>query len=373
MTCRPSHGGPGVVAQEESPSNAVFERASPELDFALFRSPPPGISLREAKQVVRTLYGVEGTAKPLSSERDANFLVSAGDQTDVLKISNGAEAAEATDFQTDILLHLAQVAPKLAAPRVLPAGKVNCPRLTLENGSSHAVRLLTYIPGLSISEVEPQRRPLAQIGSFLAELDRSLATFPDTDFEHRVIWNSARLDRLESLIEHVTDAANRTAIERELDTFRSDIKPVLSTLRNQIIHNDINLNNLLLSEADVETIAGVYDFGDAVVAPLINEIAVAAAYHLDKSDPDLRAVTALLTAYHESNPLTKDEVDLLYHLILARVMTTMLVTSWRAALFPDNRTYILRHAAMAHAGFGFLTGMGPSRVTAGFLSACGYN
>src|SRR5204863_512689 len=63
------------------------------------------------------------------------------------------------------------------------------------------------------------------------------------------------------------------------------LRGAMPNLRQSVIHNDANDNNVLVSE-DGESISGLLDLGDAVHSITVNELAVAAAYAaLDAPDP----------------------------------------------------------------------------------------
>ncbi len=62
---------------------------------------------------------------------------------------------------------------------------------------------------------------------------------------------------------------------------------------------------------------------------------------------------------------------LLYDLILARVFTTLLITGWRAARYPDNAAYILRNVPSARAGLEGLRRLGRERALLAFSEAAG--
>ncbi len=67
-----------------------------------------------------------------------------------------------------------------------------------------------------------------------------------------------------------------------LDRFVSDFLPRLSELRAGIVHNDLNLHNLLVDPEGGSTITGCIDFGDMVHAPYIVDLGVAAAYQASR-------------------------------------------------------------------------------------------
>jgi Ser/Thr protein kinase RdoA (MazF antagonist) len=91
---------------------------------------------------------------------------------------------------------------------------------------------------------------------------------------------------------------------------RFTVAPRLATLRATVIHNDANDWNVLVDSADQDRISGLIDFGDALHAPLIAEIAIASAYAgLDQADP-IGAAASIARGFHAEYPLLEEEIDL---------------------------------------------------------------
>jgi Ser/Thr protein kinase RdoA (MazF antagonist) len=79
----------------------------------------PAFSTEQAADIAQRLFDIQATAQPLTSERDQNFHLRAKDGLEwVLKIANPAEDPANLDMQAQALLHIAQVDPDLAIPRV---------------------------------------------------------------------------------------------------------------------------------------------------------------------------------------------------------------------------------------------------------------
>ena len=55
-------------------------------------------------------------------------------------------------------------------------------------------------------------------------------------------------------------------------------------------------------------------------------------------------------AYHMAAPLRDEECEILTDLIVSRMAMSTLISTWRAALHPDNSAYILRNVPSAWAG-----------------------
>ncbi|MGT2492207.1 phosphotransferase [Cupriavidus basilensis] len=84
-----------------------------------------------------------------------------------------------------------------------------------------------------------------------------------------------------------------------MDRFATNVQPRLPRLaRPGPIHNDFNIYNVLVDPRDHTRIAGVLDFGDMVHAPLIDDLAVAAAYQVDPAGDTMATLADFVAAYH---------------------------------------------------------------------------
>jgi Ser/Thr protein kinase RdoA (MazF antagonist) len=81
----------------------------------------------------------------------------------------------------------------------------------------------------------------------------------------------------------------------------------------------------------------------------ICDLAVAGSYLIEPDDP-ARLLLPLVAGYTTANPLRPEELDLLFDLITARLVTTLTISAWRAARYPGNAAYILRNAPVSRAG-----------------------
>ncbi|MFN3578405.1 MAG: phosphotransferase, partial [Tabrizicola sp.] len=116
-----------------------------------------------------------------------------------------------------------------------------------------------------------------------------------------------------------------------------------------------------------DRLTGILDFGDMTLSHRICDLAVAASYLIDPADPPALLIP-LARAYHRANPLTEQEIRLLPDLIIARLITTLTITAWRSARYPENAAYILRNAPTSRAGLDALTD--PATLATQILSAC---
>lgn len=93
-----------------------------------------------------------------------------------------------------------------------------------------------------------------------------------------------------------------------------------------MVHNDLNAFNVLVD--DTPQITGHPGFGDMVHTALVNDVAVAASYHVHDAAQPLRSIALFVAAYHRVTPLEVDEVNLLYDLVAARFVASFPRRAW---------------------------------------------
>jgi len=317
--------------------------------ISLLTTERPALPETRVAELLRQHYGLEGELEPQDSERDQNFRVrSRSGVSFILKIANAAEAEAITDFQVAALLHLENSPVAGMVPKVLPTadGRTQL-RVPAADGCVHTVRLLSWLPGTLLPPDALSRKALYCMGETLAALGRALAGFEHPASEYPLLWDIKQASSLRELLHTVTEPALRDVLESHLDTFTSEVEPRLAALRWQVIHNDLNPGNVLFREDDHDEIAGIIDFGDMMRSPLVIDAAVGCAYLCRRDDGSLADMFEFLRGYNSVTPLTQDELELLPHLVTIRNVTTVVISHWRASLYPDNRAYILRSADRA--------------------------
>jgi Ser/Thr protein kinase RdoA (MazF antagonist) len=138
-----------------------------------------------------------------------------------------------------------------------------------------------------------------------------------------------------------------------LDDFEERAAPLFPALRSQVIHNDLNPDNILITDTEPATVAGVIDFGDMLRAPLIVDVAIAAAYLRSTDDDALAATQALIAGFDSIVPLEDRECELLFDLIRMRLATTITILYWRKSARSQEDAY-LRKALREKSSESFL-------------------
>ncbi|WP_431298919.1 phosphotransferase [Tabrizicola sp. BL-A-41-H6] len=335
--------------------------ASPD---SLLTLPPPALPEAELLSLLQRHYGLTGTLTRLTSERDLNHRLTTAAQSYTVKLTNPGEPAEMTAFQTAALQHVAATDPGLPVPRIITGSNGQAITQTPHG----ALRVLTWLDGTPLHAAPKSPAQRRAVGRALARLTAALTGFIHPAADHILLWDIKQTPRLAPLLPAITDPALRAEATAFVARFTSDIAPQLATLPTQVVHADFNPHNLLTDAADPTRITGILDFGDMVRTPRICDVATAASYQIDAEAP-LDSLADLLQGYTAILPLTAPELTLLFDLITARMVTTLAITSWRAARYPDNATYILRNQPSALAGLQAFRSIGRETATARFLAA----
>lgn len=288
---------------------------------------PPNHPIDEVRRLVRTLYGIDAHLTPLAGERDQNFLVTEDRHKQaVLKISNAHESEKYTAFQAELLKYIENTAPSLPTQRNLET--VDGAAYTVhqfEDGQSNCVRLMTYLAGRPVSALALSVAEWAcRIGGLQGTICRAMAGFDHPGANDFVPWNASSPVILEDNLLAQIDPDITTLLAPHIERLKSDSYPRLQSMRAQVIHNDMHPGNVLVD--NLEKVCGVIDFGDAVKAPIIQELAVSAT-SLMEAAPDTapHQLNQLVSSFRSSFPLHDDELALLHDAMIMRGMLSVVL------------------------------------------------
>lgn len=343
----------------------------------------PELTTEEAARLALEHFGVRVDAHAqvtqLDSYEDANFRLRdahAPGHDLTLKVHNGVDTSTPALIEAQDAAIRAVRAHGIWAPHAQPTldGRAMA-TVELQNGRgerhTHAIRLLEFRRARLHAQLEPTVEVCAALGSVIARVDLALATVctPTQAAAQRTsAWD------LRNFREAALPTARAHAAEAELPLidaaaswYDEGVVPVAGRLRAQVIHADLNDNNLLVSEgrsaepragavgapaADAEAAvtaapAGVIDFGDLMWSWRVCDLAVALAYvliqchyetNVERGSP-ARAwacCAAMAAGYETHAPLDAAEWRALPGLIAARVITALGVGTCSAAQEPAN-------------------------------------
>ncbi len=301
----------------------------------------PAFSIDQTLLIVRDLYGIEGTLNALNGERDLNYLLTTDGGRFVFKIANREESYAVLDCQHQVLQRL--VADKVMSQQASSIKSLNqkvIETVTSDDGIDHFCRLLPYIEGRLLSEVDPHTPELlCDLGRTLAKLDQSLQDFTHQALHRSLLWSMDDvLDTLERFKPSLASDAKRALIEHFEVEFRKTVLPLQQILRKGVIHNDANDNNVLVSGdlAGQQRVSSIIDFGDMVYSWLAVEPAVAAAYAMLDKDKPLDAAVAIIRGYHDQLALTENEINVLFDFICMRLCMSVCICAYQQSIEPDN-------------------------------------
>jgi 4-aminobutyrate aminotransferase-like enzyme/Ser/Thr protein kinase RdoA (MazF antagonist) len=313
-----------------------------------------------------------GEPRELSSYCDRAYVItsatSTGERGHVLKLS--VEPRELIELQVAALTHLAARPSAAMVPRVIPGrdGQALVP-ITDAAGQPCIAWVLGFIPGQLWSEL-PKATPALRraLGFALAQLDLDLEDFehPRAIMRRATPWNLTQAEWIADELAAIEAGPRRELVVDALAQFRARVSPRLAELPAQLIHGDANDKNLVV---DGDALRGIFDFGDAVAAPAICDLAIALAYAGMVADP-IQALAEVCSSYHERRPLISIELDLLFDLIRARLAVSVTSSALARAREPDN-AYVISSESQAWSLLGKLTEFGRRAVSKFVADACG--
>ena len=328
----------------------------------------PRFDVEGAARLARALFSIDGTASPLPSERDQNFLLeTAAAERFVLKIANATESQEILDAQNTVMEHVSALG---LCPRVLPAADG---RRIVKAPSGHFVRLLSWLPGTPLGACGSQPDPLLEdLGARLGQLSAALADFDHPAIHRDFYWDLARgFKTIEEYAPLIVDPALRGFVLRTSGYVKARDGQRFAHLRRSAVHGDANdFNVLVLHTAAGTIVSGLIDFGDMVHSYTVAEPAIAAAYAvLDRPDP-LGAAIAIVRGYHAAYPLSPDEISVLLGLVQLRLCVSICVAAHQQRQRPGDE-YLSISQAPIQRTLPVLAAIHPDTAEDALRRACG--
>jgi len=296
---------------------------------SVLEATPPRFTADEVARIAAELFGIEGEAVDLGSERDQTFLVGDG----VIKISNLGEQRETLELEAEAIAHVARVDPELPVARQLELTTVDGPH------GKHFVRLFERLHGHD-GGPELADAAVRDYGATHARLNLALRSFFHPAAGRQLLWDLAHATNLRPLTGSIADGERRRLVEAVLDRYEERVAPRWLGLRLQVIHGDLNLDNVLLDER--ERISGIVDFGDLTYSSQVGDFAIGLASLIRGRPLDdvFRVARIAIDGYESRLPFEPEELEVLGDLVATRLAAIVVISSWRVARYPENAEYI---------------------------------
>lgn len=312
-----------------------------EMD-AVLRAEAPRFSGAAAARLAGEHFGVKADgARDLGSERDQTLLLTDADSgpVAVLKISNTAEKVETLDMEALVVRHIEKTDPDLPVARpFVTLGSTDRDdaasyRASVEaETGTHWARLYPIMPGGMRSDPSAlDDRALAAWGETTARVARAMRGFSHPSAHRSIPWDLASVPMIADMIPDIRRPDMRAAAERALERYHEKLTPAWPSLRKQVVHGDLNIDNALVGDDGL--ITGVIDFGDMTYTALITDLAsVVDSLVLERPLDDVfRIARLILDGYQRVTPLEPEELLLISDAWAARAAAGLAIPSWRTA------------------------------------------
>src|SRR5207247_1934001 len=175
------------------------------------------------------------------------------------------------------------------------------------DGRTSMARMFTFLEGHNPAAHELDEAALFGWGAATTRLGRALRGFVHAAAAYETLWDIRRARRLRPMVSFVPDDGRRSAVQRVLERFESNVVPVLEGLRAQVVHNDMSLDNVLVD--DRGRITGITDFGDMTHTALVCDLAVTLADVLAGRPDALDMAAQVIAGAGSVRPLGAEEAE----------------------------------------------------------------
>ena len=281
----------------------------------------------------------------LYGEYDLNFLAKEIDGSpSVLKVMRVDCEPEEIDFQIELISHLGDV-NGVPVPKVIrtDSGSDYAQALDQE-GRLRLIWRVALLPGATLDQCASTTSLAHQIGAMTARMHEALSSFRHPRLDRSLKWDLSAADWINN---HLSVFDQQDAVQAQiaalLEWYQTQGKPLLQSLPQQAIHNDLNQQNLLaVAQPGLgPELSGVIDFGDSLYNPRLADLAIAGAYLAMDHEQPVEAVAALVAGYSQTASLSGAELDALWPLLLMRLAVSVTNSGLRQVEFPDDAYVVI--------------------------------
>lgn len=313
----------------------------------------PKFNLSQVAEIMKRLYNMTSSEiRPLPSYDDQNFYVAPTEGGEyVLKIMNTEDSKNLPmiELQTYAMSFLyqnglpAQTAIPTTSGQLMGLEEMDCGY----GCQRYLVRLLTYLPGVTISKVPLTPKLLYETGRTAAKMDEILQKMehPNLSILERenFIWSLSNIPLLEGYMSVLDGDPLQEVVKSVIHQYKSAVVPKRLNFRKCINHGDFNDLNVLVQPDDNHgyTISGILDFGDMNSGYYVNELAITIMYLMIEHPDPIEVGGPVLAGWESVFPLNEEEKDCLYVLVLSRFCQSMVLARYSVKLHPENEEYLM--------------------------------
>ena len=297
--------------------------------------------------LVKEIWNIDANLTRLDGEYDLNFSLEA-EQPAILKVMRAGCDEDFIDLQCRALSLLSDHEYNIPVPKIIPSlnGKLYA-HVIGPDGEQRIVWLQEKVAGKTYAHFKPQNLSLIHnLGEVVGAIDKAWQDFEHPALERDFKWNLTAADWVGDQLTVIQDESRRVLIGSILQQYQQ-IKPQLLSLNQQAIHNDVNDYNIIVSGSLTQEakIAGVIDLGDMCASPKICNLAITGAYMVLGQPHPEQVLEALVAGYHSKNPLTANELEMLWPLLRMRLAVSVVNSSVMAKENPDDPYVVISQQA----------------------------
>ena len=160
-------------------------------------------------------------------------------------------------------------------------------------------------------------------------------------------WDLSQIHSIKSYIMIAThDDTEQKLLTHVYNNFINEVIPKLGNLKKQIIHGDVNAENIIVLPSqcgDGHEVVSIIDFGDVSVSYRVFEVAICMMYvimlRVQQGDTHIEAIRMaghLLRGYQSIHGLSQSGLGLLYWSVAARFFQSIVIGKYKQSLEPEN-------------------------------------
>jgi 4-aminobutyrate aminotransferase-like enzyme/aminoglycoside phosphotransferase (APT) family kinase protein len=277
--------------------------------------------------IAERLFGLVADVRPLPGEVDQIARLDTADDTYALRLSPPGTDRAVLEFHAGVLENLAGT-QEFRTPQPVPALDG---ALIVGLPDGRLARVLTWVPGEAFARLGRPAGMAGSIGRTAARVVTALAGLEHPAASRELLWSPYELSRtISSHAGAIAEPRRRRIVERAAARL---IAADIARLPAQVIHNDLNDENLLCADGKV---VGVIDVGDTVMGPRIAEVAVASAYVMLGQDDPVTVGADVVRAFSEIVPVTAAEAAVVLDLVMARLAASVSLSAHRGGSNPHH-------------------------------------